>query len=74
MRPSPFQFFFSSFFSLIQDHKSFHRKNRCHLLWSFVVVLFYFIKKKKNASADEAHLNIMMRQQKPSHREASDSV
>lgn len=46
MRPSPFQFFFSSFFSLIQDQKSFHRKNRCHLLWSFVVVLFYFIKKK----------------------------
>ena len=36
-------FFF--FLSLIQDRKSFHQKNRCHLLWSFVVVLFYFIKK-----------------------------
>ena len=37
--------FFFFFLSLIQDRKSFHQKNRCHLLWSFVVVLFYFIKK-----------------------------
>lgn len=42
----PHSFFsFFSFFSLIQDKKSFHQKNRCHLLWSFVVVVFYYIKK-----------------------------
>lgn len=36
---------------------------------SSALVLFYFI--KKNSPADEAHLNIMVRQQKSSHRGAS---
>lgn len=34
-------------------------------------ILFYY---KENSPADEAHLNIMMRQQKTSHRGGSDSV
>jgi hypothetical protein len=63
MRPSPILSIFFSFLSLIQNKKSFHGKNRCHLLWSFVMLLFYFI--KKNFLADEAHLNIMTRPQRP---------
>ena len=76
MKPRPHAFFFFFFFfflSLIQDRKSFHQKNRCHLLWSFVVVLFYFIKKKFSPT-EEAHLNIMKGQQESSHRGGSDSV
>lgn len=74
MKPSPMLFLsFFFFLSLIQDRKSFHQKNRCHLLWSFVVVLFYFIKKKFSPT-EEAHLNIMKGQQESSHRGGSDSV
>lgn len=77
MRPSPFQFFYSSSSSLIQEkNKKIKKLSSKEQMSSALVfcggfILFYL---KKNAPAGEAHLNIMMKQQKPYHRGASDSV
>lgn len=74
MKPSPILFFSFFFFFLKSNsgQKSFHQKNRCHLLWS--LWWFYFILLKKFSPTEEAHLNIMKGQQESSHRGGSDSV